>query len=381
MIDKFRVPSDEIDRRITQIRQEMQHNGIGGLFIAQRVDLFYFSGTAQTGFLYIPAEGQPVLFIKRYYPRAREESCIKNIVEIKSIKEIPGLIVDFCSNLPKTLGFEFDVLPVRDFNFYKKLFDVEKSVDGSPFIHKCRMIKSAWEIKQIERTAELAKQTFEHIKSAIRPGQTKMELSGMAETFARKHGHGARLRVRDHQAAEYSQQIFSGNEIFAAFPSDGENKLLVPDEPIMINFKSVFNGYHMDETRLFAIKSMPQPAMDGCRTAIELQHAVSEIVKPGKNLDEFFPRSVETANSLGYTESCPDPSAHQTSFTGHGIGLELIEPPLITSEAVLEPGMTLAMETKMVLKDKLSSGIKSVFILTETGARLISKVPLEIFIC
>ena len=380
-MDKFSVPSDEIDRRITQIRQELQHNGIGGLFIAQRVDLFYFSGTAQTGFLYIPAESQPVLFIKRYYPRAREESCIKNIVEIKSIKEIPGLMVDFCGNLPETFGFEFDVLPVRDFNFYKKLFDVEKFVDGSPFIHKCRMIKSAWEIKQIERTAELSKQTFEYIKSAIRPGQTKLELSGMVETFARKHGHGARLRVRDHQAAQYSQQILSGDEIFAAFPSDGENKLLVPDEPIMINFKSVFNGYHMDETRLFAIKSMPQPAMDGCRTAIELQHAVSEIVKPGKNLDEFSRQSVEIAKSLGDTGTYPDSSAHQTIFTGHGIGLELIEPPHITSEAVLEPGMTLAMESKMVLKHKLPAGIKSVFLLTETGARLISKVPLEIFIC
>jgi len=68
-MDKFKVPSGEIDRRIKKIQKELQGNGQGneidGLFIVQRVDLFYFSGTAQTGFLYIPAEGQPVLFIKR----------------------------------------------------------------------------------------------------------------------------------------------------------------------------------------------------------------------------------------------------------------------------------------------------------------------------
>lgn len=382
-MDKFKVPSGEIDRRIIKIRQQMQQNGIDGLFIVQRVDLFYFSGTAQTGFLYIPAEGQPVLFIKRYLPRAREESSIKNIIEIKSIKEIPGLIVDFCSKLPETLGFEFDVLPVRDFNFYKRLFDVEKFVDGSPLIHKCRMLKSAWEIEQIERTAELSKQTFEYMKLAIRPGLTEIELSGMVETFARKHGHGARLRVRDHQAEGYSRQILSGEEISAAFPPGGGNKLLVPDVPIMINFKSVLNGYHMSETRMFAIKSMPERTMDACRAAREIHHAVLEIVKPGKDLDELFRRSVETAKSSGYTEPYPDPPAHETSFTGHGIGLELIEPPAIArgEKEVLEPGMTFAMETKMVIKDKFSAGIKNVFLVTEKGVKLLSKVPLEIFIC
>ena len=173
-MNKFKVPSGEIDRRIKKIRKELQYNEIDGLFIVQRVDLFYFSGTAQTGFLYIPAEDQPVLFIKRYLPRAREESSIKNIIEVISIKEVPGLISDFYGKPPGTIGFEFDVLPVRDFNFYKTLFDVVKFVDGSHLIHKVRMIKSDWEIEQIEKTAELSKKTFEYMKSAIRPGLTEM---------------------------------------------------------------------------------------------------------------------------------------------------------------------------------------------------------------
>jgi Xaa-Pro aminopeptidase len=401
-MDKFKVPSGEIDRRIKKIKKELQGNGqdneIDGLFIVQRVDLFYFSGTAQTGFLYIPAEGQPVLFIKRYLPRAREESSIKNVIEIKSIKEVPGLIVDFCGKLSGTIGFEFDVLPVRDFNFYKKLFDVDKFVDGSHLIHKVRMIKSDWEIEQIEKTAELSQKTFEYMKSAIRPGLTEMEFAGMYETFARKHGHGAKLRVRDYQTEGYPWHILSGTNggllglldspasgegTSAAFPCGGGNKLLAPDEPIMIDLGSVLNGYHMDETRMFAIESMPGRAMDACRAAIEIHDAVLEKVKPGISIDELFLHSVETANSLGYAEPYLGPSGHEVNFVGHGIGLELIEHPIIAKgkDVLLKPGMTFALEPKMVFENEFSAGIESVFLVTDTGARLISKVPQEIFIC
>jgi Xaa-Pro aminopeptidase len=398
LIDKFKVPSGEIDRRIKKIRKEIQDNGIDGLFIVQRVDLFYFSGTAQTGFLYIPAEGQPVLFIKRYLPRARKESSIKNIIEVKSIKEVPGLIVDFYGKLPGTMGFEFDVLPVRDFNFYKTLFDVVKFVDGSHLIHKVRMIKSDWEIEQIEKTAELSQKTFEYMKSAIRPGLTEMEFAGMYETFARKLGHGAKLRVRDYQTEGYPWHILSGTNggllglldspasgegTSAAFPCGGGNKLLAPDEPIMIDLGSVLNGYHMDETRMFAIESMPGRAMDACRAAIEIHDAVLEKVKPGISIDELFLHSVETANSLGYAEPYLGPSGHEVNFVGHGIGLELIEHPIIArgKDVLLKPGMTFALEPKMVFENEFSAGIESVFLVTDTGARLISKVPQEIFIC
>ena len=98
------------------------------MLIVQRVDLFYFSGTAQNGLLYIPAQGDPLLLIKKYMPRAKKESSINQIIEIKSIKEVPLLISDFFGSLPQTLAFEFDVIPVREFNFYKKALNTLKAL-------------------------------------------------------------------------------------------------------------------------------------------------------------------------------------------------------------------------------------------------------------
>jgi Xaa-Pro aminopeptidase len=222
-----------------------------------------------------------------------------------------------------------------------------------------------------------------------------MEFSGMFQTFARKHGHGAKLRVRNFQAERYFlnrknngpirllDSHTSEEGISAVFPSGVGNKLLAPGEPIMIDFGSVLNGYHMVETRMFAIKSMPQRAMVVCRAAIEMHQAILELVKPGISLDELFRHCVETAKSFGSAEPNLDFPGYETSFVGHGIGLELIEPPIISMDKkdCIEPGTTFALESKMVFNNEFSAAIKSVFLATEQGVRFISKVPLEIFIC
>jgi Xaa-Pro dipeptidase len=87
--------------------------------------------------------------------------------------------------------------------------------------------------------------------------------------------------------------------------------------------------------------------------------------------------------SLGYKESYLGIPGHQVSFVGHGIGYELIERPIIAQakEDLLLPGMTFALEPKFVFADDFSAGIESVFLVTDTGTRLISKTPVEVFIC
>ena len=392
------IPSGEISRRKLNIQKALKQNRIDGLLIAQRVDLLYFSGTAQNGLLFLPSEGEPLLFIKRYLPRAQEESPLKNIIGIDSIREIPDHILDFYGRFPNLLAFEFDVLPVKTFNFYKSLFPARDFVDGSPLILDVRMIKSGWEIEQMERTAEMSCRTFEYMRTIIRPGLTEMEFAGMYETFARRLGHGAGLRVRDYLTEGYPWHVLSGKNggmvglldspasgegTSVAFPCGAGNKLLAPDEPVMVDLGSVLNGYHMDETRMFAIGSMPDKALQACLAAIQIHDSVLEKVKPGITAGELFLHAESLAESLGYADYFLGPPGVKVSFIGHGIGLELIEQPVIARDRKeqLRSGMVFALEPKMVFMNEFSAGIESVFTVTETGARLISRVPAEIFIC
>ncbi|HBF42045.1 MAG TPA: aminopeptidase P family protein [Desulfobacteraceae bacterium] len=396
MEEKFEVPASEIVNRISMIQKELRQHDIDGLFVVQRVDLFYFSGTAQNGFLYIPAEGAPLLLIKKYMPRAERESSIEHIIEIKSVKDVPRLIYDLYKGLPHTLGFELDVVPVNQFNFFRTLFPDQECVDGSPLIRKVRTIKSEWEISRMDRAAELSRRTFEYIKENIRPGYAEIEFAGMFETFARKIGHGAKLRVRDYQTEGYPWHILSGKSggmvgvldspasgegTSAAFPCGGGNKKLASDEPIMIDLGSVLNGYHFDETRMFAIGAMPKKAFDASKAAIDIHNEVLNRVKPGISLDELFQISMRRSGLLGYAEPYLGPPGYKVNFIGHGIGLELIEQPIIASgkKSPLQPGMILALEPKMVFKNQFTAGIESVFLVTKTGHRLVSQTPVKVF--
>ncbi|MCK7514066.1 MAG: aminopeptidase P family N-terminal domain-containing protein [Desulfobacterales bacterium] len=107
-------------------RHSSAEPGIDGLFIVQRVDLFYFSGTAQNGFLYLPAEGKPLLFIKQSVARARAESALETIVAIDSVKDRSG--PDRRCLRPaagSASALELDVLPVNEFRFYRGSFQAE----------------------------------------------------------------------------------------------------------------------------------------------------------------------------------------------------------------------------------------------------------------
>ena len=396
-MDDFRVPESEILARLKKIQQEMQKKEIEGILAGQQVDLFYFTGTAQNGYVYIPAAGEPLLLIKKYLPRAIRESPLKQIVEIGSVREIPGMITDYYGRLPQVLGLEFDVLPVKQFHFYQSLFAVRKFVDASADILQLRAIKSEWEIEQMEKTAALSRDTFAYAQETLHPGFTELEFAGMMETFSRKHGHGAQLRIRDYQTLAYPGHILSGRSggivgmidspatgegTSAAYPTGPGRKLLAAHEPIMIDFGTVVNGYHIDETRFFAIGSMPERAQRACLAAMEIHNEIIERATPGSVVSELFQFSVSRAEALGYEEQYLGPPGYKVVFIAHGVGLELVEPPYIAQGRVdvLEAGMTFALEPKLVFEGEFAAGIESVFVVTEKGGRLISKTPVEIFI-
>ena len=394
----FRIPRNEVSRRVSTLQKHLRAHELAGALFLQRIDILYFSGTAQAGCLFIPDRGAATLFIQRHLPRAVAESPLENILPIDALVNLPGRIKTCCGALAGTLGLEFDVLPVRTYRFLKSLFPGQAFGDVSPLVHRIRMIKSRWELDQLELTAALSCKIFEHVRSAIGPGLTEIEFSGILEAFARKHGHSGGLRCRDFLTDLYSWHILSGasggqlghldspasgSGTSVAFPCGAGYKKLAANEPVMIDFGTVLNGYHMDETRMFSIGPLPEEVHSACRAAIDIQQTVLAAIRPGATMDALFNLAVQAADTLGYGEQFLGPPGHKTSFIGHGVGLELVEPPFIArgKQEKLEHGMVLALEPKMVFADRFCAGIESVIAVTETGGSLLSQVPAEIFIC
>jgi Xaa-Pro aminopeptidase len=120
------------------------------LIVLHNVGIFYLTGTTQTGVLWFPREGEPVLAVRKSYERAKEESPLANIVPFRSYSELPALV----PAPGKTLGFELDVVPVSTYEQVVKHFRNSTPVDGSLALRKARGVKTNYEIDCIRKAAQ-----------------------------------------------------------------------------------------------------------------------------------------------------------------------------------------------------------------------------------
>ncbi len=67
-------------------------------------------------------------------------------------------------------------------------------------------------------------------------------------------------------------------------------------------------------------------------------------------------------------------TVQQAKFIGHGVGLEINEPPVLTarSKEVLEPGIAFALEPKFVLPHIGAVGIENTYVVQEGGLEKIT---------
>ncbi len=393
---KPQVPFSEIRQRVAKLRAAASEAGLDAVFLAQPVDLYYYSGTGQSAYLYLPVAGDPILLVRRSPDRARQESPLE-VVAIQKVSQVPQLVREMTGSWPRKCGLEFDILPVREYFYYQSLFPGTVFEDASPLVLNQRAIKSDWEIGRMEEAGRVSSKAFQSLRERLAPGWTELEAAAAIEAAARAMGHEGKLRIRHFRAEGYPGHLLSGPNgsiagaldspatgrgPSAAFPFGAGHRRIRPDEPVMVDFACVVEGYHMDETRMFAAGQMPAAARDATLAAAEIYHGLLDYLRPGLTCHQVFSRAVEIAAAIGWQEEFLGLAETKARFVGHGIGLELVEPPLLAEgrQEILEPGMVFAIEPKMVVRDGFIAGVENVVRLTGDGAVEVSLTPLEIFL-
>ena len=94
------TPKNELEYRIRKLQRYMAGERLDAVVIVQNADLFYFTGTVQSGNLYVPHEGEPVYMVSKDHLRARMESGLKEVVPFGSMKDIPSILAHFGYPLP-----------------------------------------------------------------------------------------------------------------------------------------------------------------------------------------------------------------------------------------------------------------------------------------
>ena len=390
------TPDEEIKNRLTRIRTGMEKQEIEGLLVIQKMNLYYLSGTTQDGLFFIPVEGNPLLMVKRELERARVESPLKQIVELKSIRELARLIQTHCGKFPESLGLELDVLPVRDYFKFQELFPGTKFVDASSILRETRKIKSLFEIDLMRKAGEIGKKVYREAQKILKKGMTEIEFGGLLEAVAKKYGHEGLLRVRSLNYEAYTWHVLSGITggivsqsdspmgglgLSPAFPVGASFKVMKANEPILVDFGTCFHGYQADETRMFSIGKMEQKFIDAYKACREIHDAVLKETRPGADCEAIFSKTLQLAEKLGYKDSYLGPPGLQTRFIAHGIGLELNELPFLAQgqSYPLEEGMTFAVEPKIVFPGEGSVGLENTVVVTRDGCEILTPASQEIF--
>ncbi len=379
------TPHIEIESRYKSLQRQMAAAELDALIIAQNADLFYFTGTIQSGSLYIPAEGEPVYMVRRDLTRARAESTMKEIVPFGSMRDIPGIVANYGYPFPKRIGMELDVVPVNLFDRYRKVFPEAAWSDATPLIRRVRMIKSAYEVRLMRAAAVQLDTIYRAAAAMIREGMTSIELAAELELMARRDGHQGLIRMRGFNGEMMYAHVFSGPDTavpaytdtplggVGPYPGFGQGaswRRIARNEPIILDFAGSVEGYLVDQTRLFVIGRLSDRLARGYEDMLKVQALMEEIAVPGAPWGEIYDRCHAMAVTMGYADSFMGAKGAQVSFIGHGLGVEIDEYPFIArgfNDLMLEPGMVFAFEPKVVFPGEGAAGIENTFHLSETG--------------
>lgn len=386
------TPREEIELRLDKVRDQMALQEMEALLVVQKMDYFYLSGTTQDSLLFVPLEGEPLLMVKRELERAKVDSPLEDIVAFKSLREVPSIIRSHSGGLPETMGLEFDVLPVRDYQSYTELFPEIRLVDSSSIIRHARKMKTAFEIGMMRQAGEIARKIYDEARGFLREGMMEIEFGGMLDTTAKKYGHEGLARVRSLNYEAYTWHVLSGPSggivsqsdspmgglgVSPAFPVGGSLKPIRANEPILVDFLCTYHGYMVDVTRMFSIGTMEKKLRSAYDATRQIHDTVLEETRPGARCDGLFHESVRAAAELGYSDNYLGPPGLQTTFVAHGIGLELGEYPYLAEghDYPLEVGMVFSLEPKMVFPGEGSVGIENTVVVTEDGYEILT--PLD----
>jgi len=385
------TPQLEIETRTAFFQKKLKSQELDGAIIVLNSDMFYFTGTVQNSYLYIPVSGDPVLMVKKSLRRGQEESSLKNIVQIKHPMEIPRIIAAFNYINHKKIGLELDVLPFNMYQIYKNMFPNVEFSDISPAIKEIRAIKSAYEIEILRNALSVVDQAFLAVPSFLHEGISEMELATFFEAELRKRGYSGNCKMRAFNQDLFYGNVCSGNSGFKpsffdgpvggtgvslSYPQGAGWKKICRDEVIYIDYASVIQGYTGDQSRIFCIGELTPQMTKAFESALLIQSEILKAIEPGTPAEEPYLLAMKLAEEMGYKDNFMGYKNDQVKFVGHGIGLEVDEWPILAKgmKTPILPGMTFALEPKFVFPEG-AIGTENTFVMTEEGPKYLSMTP------
>jgi len=386
------VTRTEISERIRRLQERLGESGMQATLLLMPSDIYYFTGTRQNSALWIPADGEPTLLVRKSLERARAEGMIDDIRPFPKSKELSALL----GSEGDSVGMTFDAVPVQQHAWYSKVLPGRRFVDCSMIVRGQRSVKSPAEIELIRRSADKLISVFREVPSFLKAGMRELDLAAEMEYRLRRLGHEGFVRMR-----AFNQELFggmavssgsasygffdgavTGKGLSSAAPQGSSFEVIRENEPVLLDFVGVFDGYIVDMTRMFVIGSLDAELQRAFEVSLQIQETVRKAMVPGAICEEVYQQAAAMAEAAGLGGNFMGMPGEQSRFVGHGVGLELDELPVLAQGFAfpLQKGQVVAVEPKFVFPGKGAIGIENTFAVTENGGERLTELADEIVV-
>jgi Xaa-Pro dipeptidase len=343
--------------RVERAREQMKKDGIGAYLCFGQGNIKYLTDTFTT-MIYLffnrnvlfPRTGDPILYEwGSRYVRVRDELAPWLKGNVKPGWRLGAYLMDgrepteFLADLKKVLS-DHDVIneplgidmPVATLNFADFFKEAGiHAINARPSLSKARMIKTQDEIECMRISCAITEEVFDAIRDAIKPGVRENDLAAIInDIFIRNGADGP-----DEPVVCVGENTHPNMMVYNMRP-------IRPGDMMFIDLHMRWRGYHSCVYRVFTCGKATQRQKELYEETRSLTYKAIAQVKAGNTTADIC-KVWPSPEHWGFTtwRECSE------NAIGHGIGLDVHEPPMITPlfsldhPVKLEENMVIALET------------------------------------
>ncbi len=332
---------------------------LDALIVSSPANLRYLSGfTGSNGMLLLSSGGAVLFTDPRYKIQASQETdCRVRVVRGPLEREVTkaagrgGL---------RRIGFEAGQVTWEQYGRLSESLGLGATLEPEGgLLSALRMIKSPNEIERLRRSATLAAQAFDRALRKARPGVRESDLAAEIEFQMRRLGA---------DRPSFETIVASGPRSALPHARPTANVLL-RNQLILIDMGATREGYASDMTRMAFLGRPGRKVREVYAAVLEAQLAGIEAVRPGVTACRVDRAARKVLRKRGLDRAF-------VHSTGHGLGLEIHEPPRLGrgETTPLEAGMAVTIEPGAYLEGWGGIRIEDTVVVTSSGCEVLTPV-------
>ena len=321
--------------RRARAQQQAAAAGVAAALITSLVNVRYLTGLASSNAaLLLPVSGAAILATDSRYAPAAERDCADLELVVDRFVE-PALAARATAGGLTAVGFEEHEMTVERHQALTAaglgLVPLGRLVEG------LRTVKDEAEIGLLARACQITSEAFEAVLASLRPGVTERELAISLER---------EMIDRGAERPAFDTIVASG--------PNGDTPHHVPDrrpfaagDLVTIDCGARYAGYHADMTRTVAVGPPAAWQREIYDLVAAAQRAGLEAVTAGAEVAGVDAAARDLISAAGH-------AGHFGHGTGHGVGLEIHEAPMISRGRTgrLAAGVPVTVEPGIYLPGK-----------------------------